>query len=147
MKIMKVSLSEAVVLKTQIAKSCIDLGRKFTKNSSKLNWKKLEDAEDDLLTVTTFLQEINAKNNNNCRIKEIELLKRKIGLLKIVLGNKKHKILDRIRSIFFQLELKRLTKRYDVLTKEREEANKIEVQLKIKGSYFISQYEPQIKAP
>lgn len=129
------TIEEALKRKESLLEDCKILAKKFSQKLDEQSWRELEKAELNLSTIHLALLTVNEQKGNNSRIKERELLIKKIDALnkalenvkkkKTKLGNlfndwkNKIKGLVNIRSIKKKIQL-----RVDQLTKELETFNR-----------------------
>lgn len=75
------TLSQAINIKKQLLDECVVIATKFKTTPTRELWNKLEDKEEDFEKVTTAIQDANSNKKNNSRIKQRELLVRRLEVL------------------------------------------------------------------
>lgn len=140
-----ITVKDALKKKEEVTKRCKEVKSKFSKSPSMSIWSELENCEQNLHILTLSLLSINETKGNNSRIKERELLVRRLDVLKETEENienrkKKQGHLNIFKNWFNRLKsevniskMKRdIQKKIDKITKELEqfnENNTITVQL------------------
>lgn len=130
----KMSVSEALKNQIRYLKECQTLGEKVSSQPRVDLWEKLEKAEKNLMSFYLALQTINETKGNNPRIKERELLIRRLDVLnktEVKIKKKQSKLGTLFNSFWNKISNKidiksaktKIQSRVDVLTKELEEFN------------------------
>jgi seryl-tRNA synthetase len=92
-KKLTLTAEEALKKQKELVEECKDLGVKFASKLDNTTWEQLERAEAKLNTIHLALLNLNETKANNSRIKERELLIRRLDVL-----NKANKSIDRKRT-------------------------------------------------
>jgi hypothetical protein len=116
MKPVTITIEKALERQKQLVDLCKTQGIKFSKDPNQRNWNKLEEYEDEFKRLTLSLLLTNATLENNTRIKERELLVRRLDVLK-----KTNATIEKRKSKFSLKEFTRWLRNKDVDTNKLRE--------------------------
>lgn len=123
MKPTTVTIVKALERQTELVELCKRQGTKFSNNPNYSNWSKLEEYEEELRRIHTSIRLVNATSHNDDRIKERELLTRRLDVL-----DKTDKVIDKKKKKFSLAVVTKWLQKKNVDTNQLRE----EILLKIK---------------